>query len=119
MNIRHLLLMPLALLVSLSVSANCGDVPIPPFFLEQAQLQTDALDGHKVELETYLESVETYHSCIDEQIAQIAPADAPMEFYDSPEYQSQFDSFTALSETADSRMKLAVERYNYLLTITN
>ena len=71
------------------------------------------------QLNVIFEIVENYLACVDEQIAQIAPADAPMEYYDSPEYQSQFDGFKALTDMAESTRDIAVERYNYLLTITH
>jgi len=118
MNIRFLAII-LTSLISTGVYANCGSTPTPPAFLEQAQIQAEAVESSKAELDAYFETVESYLACVDEQIAQIAPADAPMEVYDSPEYQSQFDAFKELTEMAESTRDIAVERYNYLLTITN
>ena len=118
MTIRFLTIL-FAALMSSGVYANCGVTPTPPAFLEQAQIQAEAVESSKAELDTYFEIVENYLACVDEQIAQIAPADAPMEVYDSPEYQSQFDAFKELTEMAESTRDIAVERYNYLLTITN
>ena len=99
--------------------ANCGVVPVPPTALESAQLDADQLEVVKGELSEFFVEIETYRRCVDQMISNIAPADAPLEYFDSQEYQAQFDTYEQLSSAAENKMKLATERFNYLVGIAN
>jgi hypothetical protein len=116
MTLRHRqLVLLLTLLFSSGAYANCGIVPQPPELLTQAQLSTQEVESLQTQISGYIETVEEYRTCIDGNISQIAPADAPEEYFDSPEYQAEFDAYAVLSETAATNMQIAVDRYNYLL----
>jgi len=107
------------LLASGIASANCGNNPTAPQDLAQAQLTIQQLEILKSELDSYFTEVDTYKFCIDQQVSQLAPADAPLEYFDSPEYQVQFEELESLLQNAESRKAATVERFNYLVEIAS
>lgn len=96
--------------------SECDVVPVPPSLLELAELTAEQLDTVTGELNTYFEQVETYKACIDDAITQLAPEDAPLDYYDSPEYQARFEQLNGLVEAAQHNADLAIDRHNYLLS---
>jgi len=116
---KYALALSLLFIAPTAAQASCGVIPTPPQILELAQLDAPQLETVKGEMSDFFEEVSTYRNCVDDLISGIAPADAPIEYFDSAEYQAQFDSYAQLSEAAELRMKLAVDRFNYLVEIAN
>lgn len=116
---KQLIALSLTLFLPLAAFADCGAIPNPPMILELPQLDTAQLEIAKGELETYLSMITEYRDCVDLKISNLAPADSPIEYFDSAEYQGQFDSYAQLSDAAETRMSLATERFNYLLENSN
>ena len=107
------------LLSSCAAFANCGVNPSAPVELEQVQLTVQQLQTLESQLDGYFAEVDSYKFCIDQQVSQLAPADAPLEVFDSPEYQAQFDELASLLKDAESRKTATVERFNYLVEIAS
>jgi hypothetical protein len=99
--------------------ANCGSVPEAPQLLEEVQLNSDQLISVGNDMSAFFETTASFKACVDDLIASIAPADATEEYFESTQYQSEFQRLFSYNELADLKMAAATERYNYLISIAN
>lgn len=116
---KILAILSIIFITPLTAMATCSSAPIPPVALEQPQLSVDELEIIKTNLETYYMSVSAYRDCINNLIANIAPSDTPAEYFDSPEYQNQFDTYIQLLDIVETQMKAVTNRFNYLTENAN
>jgi len=94
----------IAFFTSQSAFAKCGPIPVQPALLNETQIDIKQLEALEPQFAVYLESVDFYQACIDNEVTSID--------VDSEDYQTAFEDKTRLWDAAEEQKLLANERYN-------
>ena len=116
MKSRYLLLV-LPILFSTVGYANCGAIPASPALLERAQLTHQELEALEPQMDEFFEQTTEYRKCIDELMSTLVPEGVDESYFETAEYQANFQTFSNLADQAENHMNTVIERYNYLINI--
>ena len=105
------------LMFPLVAAADCGYIPAPPVMLQEAQLSSAQFSELEPQMESYFNAIETYTTCINDEISQLPPANATESYFLTPEYRAAFEGLNSKSDMALQRMTETTDRYNYLVEI--
>jgi len=101
---NKLIVFLIAFFTSQFAFANCGSVPAQPALLDEAQIDIKQLEALEPQFEAYLQSIDSYQACIDNEITSLDP--------ESEDYQTVFQDKTRLWDAAEEQKLLAIGRYN-------
>jgi len=91
------------------VLADCEKIAHPPALLSKKSVNMEQLGLLGTQVEAYFSDIERYKACIDEKLALIDP--------DVSEYQLAYEDWQRLTNMADEKKTMAIERFNMYIEL--
>lgn len=112
---KQLIILFATLLLPLASYANCGVVPQAPAALAKVQLTAAAFEALSPEMDSYFDAIATFKTCVENAIAELVPADADPDSFQTPAYLAGHQTLMGYYQQAEQQQATAIERYNHLV----